>query len=273
MTLSTTTLRPGFLVSLRTMVTGNVKYDKQVIESEHIVDGEQKARWETERTIYDPVEHEASIQAQGKARSVIAAVCAKSTYHGLLCAKDKADQLEAAIKEARRVANEFNDSARRSRLSVNVMVGEIAQSDEEAVRAINAEIRWLLSAMEQGVKELDVKVIREAANKAKALGSMLTDSAKENVQAAIAAARLAARQIVKAGEQAAQEVDTATMRKIANQRTMFLDLDDVEAAMVAPKAEARAIEMTTETTTEETPVAPPVTPRVARVPRLQLELD
>ena len=264
MVLSSTTLRPGLLVSLKTKVTGNVKYDKQVIEAEHVTrDGAQKARWETERTVFDPVEHERAVKAQGKARSIVTSICAKSDF-GLLCPKDRAGQLEQAIAEARKVANEFNGTANLSRLSVFIVTGEVADNDVEAVRAINSEVSDLLKTMESGVKNLDAEVIRAAATKAKGLGSMLTNDAKERIQVAIDVARKAARQIVKAGTEAAQEIDTATIRKIAAQRTMFLDLDETDMAVAKPQAEARAIEMEI-----EAPVPPPA--KVARVPRLELD--
>jgi hypothetical protein len=40
MPLNTSTLRPGFIVTLRTSVRGNVRYAKEIIESAHTVDGE-----------------------------------------------------------------------------------------------------------------------------------------------------------------------------------------------------------------------------------------
>ena len=262
--LSSQTLRPGYLVSLKTIVTGNVQYSKQVIESEHITgDGAQKARWETERTVFDPIEHELAAKARNKARTVITAVCASSAF-GLLCPADRADKLEEAIKEARKVAQEFNEQASLSRLSVYVITGKVAENDAEAVRAINSEVRDLMASMEAGVKNLDVKIIRDAANKARNLGTMLTDSAKEKIQVAIDAARGVARQIVKAGEAVTVEVDRTVLRQIASQRTMFLDLDDA-SEILAPKAEARAIEMEMESTT------PPPVAKVARIPRLELD--
>ncbi len=207
MTMKTSTLRPGLLVSLNTTLTGNVKHFRNPIEAEHIVDdGSQKARWETERVIYDPVEHELGVKLRNKARSTISSVCAKSAF-GLLCPETKADELEQAIKDARKTADEFNATAKLSRIGVYAITGRIAQDDVEATRAINSELRGLLQTMEKGVANMDVAVIREAANKAKGIGSMLTPQASASVRMAIDAARSAARKIVKAGEQAGQEID------------------------------------------------------------------
>ena len=83
--LNTSTLRPGLMVSLKTSIQGNVNYRTLTLEGDHITEtGERKARWETERTVTDPVEHEAAIRARSLARSKIQCVCANSAF-GLLC--------------------------------------------------------------------------------------------------------------------------------------------------------------------------------------------
>ena len=69
MSIKSSTLKPGLLVSLRTQLRGNVKYATKIIDAEHIVSsGAKKAKWETERTIIDPADHEAAKKARGAAR-------------------------------------------------------------------------------------------------------------------------------------------------------------------------------------------------------------
>lgn len=235
------TLRPGLLVSLKTSVRGNVKYDTKVLDAEGIVEGASKARWETERTIFDPVEHDLSIKVRGKVRTLITSVCAASAF-GLLCPESATEELDKAITEARAVADEFNAGAKLSRVSVYIITGRIAPDDVEAVKAINSEVRDLLADMERGIKELDVKTIRDAATRARGLGSMLSPDAEARIRIAIDTARESAKKIVKAGEQAAQEVDKTAMRKIAEARTAFLDLDDAKP-LGAVAQEQRAIDM------------------------------
>jgi hypothetical protein len=236
------TLRPGLLVSLKTSVQGNVKYSKTVLESEHKdPDGAERARWETERTITDKVEHEAAQEARGKASHVIRRVCTNSAF-GLLCPESKTAELEAAIADARKVAEDFNSKATLTRLGVFVICGRVAQDDVEAVRAINSEIRDLLADMETGLANLDVKMVRAAAVKAKGIGQMLSPSAAEKIEVAITAARASARKIVAAGEQVAAEVDRATIRRIAEQRTAFLDIDNMKE-VARPSETGRAIDL------------------------------
>ena len=256
------TLRPGLLVSLKTSIAGNVKYKQNVLEAEHVTDeGAKKALWETERTIVDPEEHEAAKKARTKARTLIVGVCAASAF-GYLCPEADADKLAQAVDAARKVADDFNATAKLTRVVVNIIAGRIAADDVEAVRAINGEVRELLEDMQEGLKNCDVKVIREAANKAKELGAMLSREAGERVKVAIDTAREAAKKIVKAAETGAAEVDQAAIRKIAESRTAFLDLGEA-AEVAAPTSEARAIDLT--------PIASPAPTLAAFVPEIEMD--
>jgi hypothetical protein len=260
--MQTTTIRPGLLVALNTSVSGNVQYRKLDLETDHTTEeGARKARWETERTINDPAEFEEATQIRGKARGLIASVCAASAF-GLLCPQDRAEQLAAAITEAQRMAEEFNRRATLTRVKVYVVAGTIAQDDLQATKAINAEIAELLNRMESGVRSFDVEAIRDAAKRAKSIAAMVTPEASERLEKAIDTARTAARQIVKAGETAAKELDERAIRAITESRTAFLDLDDAaeiatptvtgraldfdpapEPVSTAPRYEARALEL------------------------------
>ena len=243
MALRTSTLRPGFLVDLSTTLKGNVRYRAETIEEDHITDtGERKAVWNTTRTVADPAEHAEAVKARGRARSIITAVCTNGA-RWLLCPETKADQLEAAITEARDVVARFNSRATLTRIDVSIIIGKVAADDVEAFRAINGEIRSLLATMADGLKNLDVEVVREAANKAKALGQMLTVDASERIQEAIDEARKAARRIVQAGDEGVVEIDRAVIARIQEARTAFLDLDTASETLVAPEADARAVDI------------------------------
>lgn len=243
---TTQTLRPGLLVSLKTSVRGNVSYDKRDLQSDtRAADGAAVAKWETVRTITDPVEHEAAGKARGEASSKIRSVCARSAF-GLLCPEADADVLEQAIREARKIADAFNDTAKLSRLSIYVITGRIAADDVEAMRAINSEVAELLDQMKVGIETLDVKSIRDAAGRMREMGQMLSPEMEARTKLAIDAAREAAKKIVKAGEQAAQEIDRSAIRRITEARTAFLDLSGDGGDVAQPKAQSRAIDMTPE---------------------------
>lgn len=235
------TLRPGLLVALSTSITGNTSYNKRVIEADHVTgSGSKLMVWETERTIVDPAEHEKAARARNAARAIVSGICSKSTF-GLLCPEEKADKLAEAIKQAREVADAFNATATVSRLDIYIMTGRVAQDDVEAVRAINSEVRGLMTAMETGLQNLDVKAVREAAVKAKGLGQMLSTDASDKVKDVIELVRKSARQIVKAGEGVAVEIDRETIKRLNQTRLAFLDLEDHEE-IATPKATGRAVE-------------------------------
>ncbi len=247
------TLRPGLLVSLKSSIKGNVSYNKVDIEDDHVLpDGSLKAKWETEKTVLNPAEQEEAVKVRSKCRSLITSICARSSF-GLLCPEDKADKLAEAVAMAQASAAAFNKGAVQTEVGVFVIAGRVAQDDVSAVRAINSEVRDLLDTMESGLKRLDVSVVREAANKAKELGAMLSPAASENLKAAISAARSAARQIVKAAETGSAAIDQATLAKIRQSRAGFLDLD-AGAVLAAPEAVGRALDLAPEV--EALPVEP-----------------
>lgn len=240
--IATTTLRPGLLVGLKTHLKGNVSYATRIIEDEHLDDdGAARETWETERTVADPIELEAAKKARSKAAWIVRRVCANSAF-GLLCPADREDDLEKAIAEAREVAAAFNAEAKLSNVTVYVMTGRVAADDVEAVKAIKSEVRDLMDEMQRGIKNLDVKVIRDAADKARSLGQMLSPQAKERVEVAIDVARKVARQIKKAGDAAEIEIDQLALDKITSQRSGFLDMEEV-AAVVTVQETGRAVEM------------------------------
>lgn len=246
-TLRTSTIRPGLLVALKTTVTGNVHYHKQELSAKQEA-GAEVVKWETERTIKDPKEFKAAGQVRMKARGFVLGVCAQSTF-GLLCPEDNASKLADAIAKARKLADDFNEKAKVTRVNINVIAGRVAQDDVEATRAINGEVRELMDRMENGVKRLDVEMIRDAAKRAKALSSIVAPGASEQLQTAIDVARTAASKLVKAGETAAKEVDKEALKALKASRTAFLDIDIDDQASKKPiikaKVKARALDLAT----------------------------
>lgn len=268
MSLQASTLRPGFLVSLKTKISGNVSYKKATLDAEHLdEDGAQHARWETERTIVDPEEFERAKQVRNRCRTLIAGVCSATSF-ALLCPENKATKLENAITESRRLADTFNEGASTTEIEVLVITGRISPDDSEAIRSINSELRGLLAEMKTGIEKLDVEVIRDAANRARAIGSMLSPDAAKKLKDTISAVRGAARKITKAGEVASREVNALAIKAITDARTAFLDLDDhaVPTDVALPEAEGRMLDLAPSEDTEN--AAPHVT-----VPAFELESE
>lgn len=237
--LTTSTLRPGFLVSLKTSVRGNVHYARTDLGSE--TDGAAAIeKWQTKRTIDDPAEHERAGKARSKAASIIRSVCKQSAF-GLLCPEVDSEKLNTAVTDARKVIDDFNDTAQLSRISVFVLTGRVMPDDVEAVRAINSEIRELMAEMAGGIENGNTAAIREAASKVKGIGEMLSTDAQTKVEMAVKTAREVAKQIVKSAVdgETTVKVDVSAVRRINELRTAFLDLDDV-ADVAAPRKVATA---------------------------------
>lgn len=236
------TLQAGLLVSLKTSLMGNIKYSSVSVEEDHIdADGARRASWETTRVVIDPKEHELAVKVRNKASSIVRSVCAFSAF-GLLCPEKRGDKLMAAIREARDLVADFNATAKCTQVGIYAIVGRVAADDVEAIRAIKSELRDLLTIMESGLKNLNVKAVREAANKARSLTAVLSPEAEAKVSRAIESVRSKAREIVKAGDNAAVEIDIQTLRIVRRTRAAFLDMDGAQEIRV-PRAAGRTLDM------------------------------
>lgn len=237
------TLRPGLMVVLKTSITGNVSYDKNDLGETPDQDGGVITHWETKRKVVDPEEHKESTKVRAEARRKIMSQCVQSGGFGLLCPEHREADLRAAMKDAQRIVDNFNDTARVSNVRINILIGRIAPNDAEAIRAITGELGDLMATMESGLANFDVDAVREAASRAKRMSQMVEPAAQAKVQATIDMAREAAKKIVAAGETAAKEIDKETIAAIARARTAFLDIDGETGEIAEPVATARAVDL------------------------------
>ena len=253
MTMRTTVLQPGILVSLKTSLKGGVVYQRVDLEVEDAtvveVDGEtvaDKSRWETTKIVDDPAELARATKIRSTARGRISAVCAPTSF-GLICAAAREAELNKAVAEAQEMIEDFNSGAIATKVELFVLKGRIAASDEEAAKAIASDVKDLLEQMEQGIRKLDVETIRDAASRARKLGAVLDPTQSERLGKAVAAARTAAREITKRvtkggelAEKVLAELDTAP---IQTARFAFLDLDTAPAAEGEASQEMPAVNL------------------------------
>lgn len=224
MTIRISTLRPGWLISVKTSIKGNVSYKKIEGPTTIADDGSEHSEWEMQRCVKDPKEQAKAVEVRGKARAQVAAICANSDF-GLLCPNDRKPDLEKAVRGARQMCEEFNADAKVTKLKFGVLAGYVEPSDAEAVRAIQGEVRELLDEMKSGLQELDADKTREAATRATRLATMLTDNVQAEIKSVVKAVRGQARKIAKASEQIAVVIDEAVLERIDSSRTMFLDFE------------------------------------------------
>jgi hypothetical protein len=249
-TKTTVTIKPGILVSLKSSVTGGVTYTRTTLDAPKLPESiaaepadvaanrRDVERWETTKIVEDAAEHKCAEDARKKATGEIRKLCIKSAF-GLICPLAYEAELTAAIERARATATGFNETARYTHVSLHVLRGHIASSDEEAVKAIGGEVRGLIAQMDSAIGKLDPEAIRDAASKAQSVAAMLGDEqsavVSEAVKAARAAARTIAKRVTKDGEIAAVVLADIKRGAIEKARFAFLDLDD--AAPVAPDSE------------------------------------
>lgn len=238
------TMKPGLLVSMNTQVKGNVSYtglDRDV----RVVDRSEITDIHTRKLVTDIDEQDAAIKERTKIRGLILSLCTKSA-DALLCPNDREAELREAIAQGREIADKFNANAITTHIEFSVICGRIAQDDVETVRAITSDVRTLLDDMKQGVKTLDPKQIRDAANTLTQVGKVLTPEAAQRLRVPIESARAAAtaiNKLTKAGEVAAIEVDKGVMRKITSARTSFLDINTEVSELEQPEYKGRAIDL------------------------------
>ena len=228
-------LRPGFMVSLKTSVQGGVSYQRSELDASGVAtatEGAAVARWETTKVVADPAEHERASKVRNEARALVSRICVATAF-GLLCPATRETELFAAVAQARDLVSKHNDDATCTRVSVYVMTGKVADSDEENARAIAEEIRSLIQGMGSAIDRLEPDAIREAANKAQRISPMLAPEQSERVGAAVTAARKAARDITrrveKGGELAAVVLADIQRGAIEQARIAFLDMDEPTA--------------------------------------------
>lgn len=231
-------LRPGILVSLKTVVNGGVTYSRVDLDADKR-EGAEVQRWETTKVVDDPADFESATKARSAAGAKIRGVCS-STAFGLLCPESDEPSLDAAIEAARAIVAAHNAGSRGTHVNVYVIKGRIASSDEEAARAIASDVTDLLETMKRSIRLGDVRAIRDAANRATQLGRILDPAQEEKVSEAIKVARSAARAIVKRvekeGEDAAIVIQELSTAAIDRARFAFLDMDQPEPAADAAEA-------------------------------------
>lgn len=235
---STTSIRPGLMISLSTRVEGGVSYQRENLDAPETAPATKGAtieKWNTTKIVEDPAEHERAGKVIGKARGLISSVCARTAF-GLLCPEEREAEVDAAIVEARKLVAEYNASATFTHCRIYALKGRIANTEEESARAIGEEVATLIAAMNAGIDKLNPEAIRDAAAKAKQLQEMLGPDQADAVKGAIEQARKAARAITKRvineGEAAAIVLKDLARGSLEKARIAFLDFEEQSPAVV-----------------------------------------
>lgn len=222
------TIRPGYLVSVKTSIKGGVQYQREDLETGlPVEDGQEVTEWKTTKIVENVEEAERAAKVRSKARQMIEKVCIKTAF-GPVCPLDQVGALDALVANARKLVEDANATFSHTRVGIYVLKGEVKSNDAEALRSITQEASELVAQMDSGIKEFNAEKIRDAATRARELSAMLGDETKAKIDGAIEQARKAARMIVKRieteGEDRAIVLADIQRGQIESARIAFLDM-------------------------------------------------
>jgi hypothetical protein len=266
----TTTLKPGLLVSCKTKITGGVEKRAGSVDAADVAAAQASASAGSEivakasiKIVKDKEEYKCAKVARSKCQSLIRGACIKSEF-GLLCPDAREDNLQSKLDEAQEEATSFNRSTTTDiRIDVYVIAARIAPDDDKAARALASEMRGLLDSMQTGITAGDVDVIRDAARRARSLGTMLDEESAGRVQRSILEAREIAKAIVKRVQDGGERLDVVIgefkRSAIEQARFAFLDMDAPErqAGASLPAVTPRGLDLDAAAAGEAPPPASP----------------
>jgi hypothetical protein len=229
---TTMTLKPGLLVSLKTTMRGGVEYVREDISDKK--EGVTKVQeWKTVKRVANIKEYEAASKLRSKLGGLIRKVCVPSAF-GLICPVSKEQELRDAIAEAKEAAARFNTKNATVSIGIYTLVGRIAETDQEAMRAIKDELKDMLAEMQRAIQGGAIEDAREAASKLLKMGMVLDEQTQGKVKRAVEEVRQIAKEAIKkvaeGGVTTAQAVANIKFTALEEARFAFLD----EGETIAP---------------------------------------
>lgn len=256
--MKTQLLRPGFMLSLSSKMTGGTAYELHEAE-ENRQGGMLTKRRDSTTTVFDVEEHARAVKVRGEARYQISRLCVTTPF-GLLCPDNNEAELDAGVILAKKMVDEFNATSIYTKISIYTLKGKILGNDEENARAIAGEMRSLLAEMGQAIEKMDPKAIREAITKADAVSQMLVEEQQEKVSGAIELARVAAREIAKIiKKKGLGAINVAKdyrveLEVVAKAGQAFLDFEEPIATEIeVPGVQVKDLDLSEEIPTEQYP--------------------
>ena len=133
-------LKAGYLVSLKTSVTGGIEYLRFNREANASADtpGAVEETFTTKKLTMNPEEHKAAIQVRSKAVYAIRKVAADTPF-GYMVPLEQRAALEAALVEAKSYVAAFNAEAKHTYVSFRMVKGLIDDGDHDTALAIAQE--------------------------------------------------------------------------------------------------------------------------------------
>ncbi|MEK6883204.1 MAG: hypothetical protein AABY22_26495, partial [Nanoarchaeota archaeon] len=247
-------LKPGILVYLRSEIEGGVKYDSKGLTDEqaeaaglevatNVTDTATIRKVGSVIVTDDPDEFDRAKRVRGICRRLVSVLCEETPF-GLLCPRDKKDDLAAAIRQSYREAEEFNKDSRYSSVRLWITRGYQVVDDAGDIKRVAEEMREILDEMKAGIDGADAEAVRAAMKRAKLVAGMIDGEHAERVKGAIRQAKEMADQIAKAARDRADKGVEIIVRcktdEILSARASFLDVVEsigaIEAIYVGSQA-------------------------------------
>ncbi len=238
------TLKPGLLVSLKTTKRGGTEYAREDLASKK--EGAAKIdEWKTTKKVTDPKEDDRAAKLRSKLGGLVRKVCVPSAF-GLICPVSKETELREAIAEAKVGAAKFNTEARTVQIGVFCLVGRIAETDQEATRAIRDELRDMIAEMQGFIEAGAVEKARDSASKLLKMGMVLDEKTQGKVKRAVEEVRQIAKDAIKkvteGGVTTAEAVAGIKFKAVEEARFAFLDEGGEVVQSQAPATDARGLD-------------------------------
>ena len=222
------TLKPGYLISVKTELRGGIQYLREDIRKEELPNGAEEQEWKTIKKIEDSEEFKKATLLRAKVASMISSKC-KLTPFGLICSEEDLPIVEKAAELGELMIEEFNATAKHTIIRLNFLPALITSDEETAARNIAKQMRALAADMKNAVRQGDVEAIREAAKKAAMMRDLLGEEERTRVSLAVKeardAARLITKEVIKNKEKIEKVLPKIKLGAISKMRFAFMDTE------------------------------------------------
>jgi hypothetical protein len=234
------TLKPSLLIGASISRTGGLTNSRMLLDES--LDGQHEVKkWEVTRDVPNLEELQKADAVASECRRMLSKVCYRTGF-GTVCPKDREGELVTIFKEIRVTIDNANVTLVGCKLSASFVRGEITTDDQEAAKAIGADISGFLQTLADAIGKADVKAIKQTLLQMKGIEQLLPVGQSETLTKAINQARTVAKtiaaEVVKKGRQIEDVKTELQTADIDLARAAFLEVDLGEPeALTAPVVE------------------------------------
>lgn len=206
-------LVPCLLLAVNVSRTGGESYQREdELHLEAQKDGEVRTQWTTRKTVDDEKELAEANSLQGKAKRA-AGKLGRHTPVGIVVAASKRQAVEDYRDEWRAEFDEFNATAKHSRVDFSCMVFAIRGDNVQELEQVLDELRRGLDDLEKAYSTADPGSMRDVVRRMQGFTDLLPERVATTMELAVKSAQKRARNISKA-ERRVQRVQAAIAKEL-----------------------------------------------------------